>query len=62
MDTQTRKKYAEDGKMMHGVFFELWECKCGEAKELSVCVDIEWYRCKKCGRRGLWTKQLSSEK
>ena len=57
MDTQTHKKYAEDGKMMHGVFFEYWECKCGETEELSVCVDIEWHLCKLCGRRGQWTKQ-----
>ena len=56
METQTRKQYAEDGKMMHGVFFESWECKCGEVAELSVCVDIEWRRCKKCGRRGQWAK------
>jgi len=56
METQTRKQYAEDGKMMHGVFFESWECKCGEVAELSVCVDIEWHRCKKCGRRGQWAK------
>jgi len=57
MDTKTRKEYAMEGKMMHGVFFEFWVCKCGEVEEVSVCEDIEWYVCKKCGRRGSWMKQ-----
>lgn len=54
METHTRKKYAEAGKMMHGVFFEFWECKCGNLEEVSVSVDIEWYVCKECGRSGQW--------
>ena len=63
MDTKTRKEYAMEGKMMHGVFFEFWVCKCGEEEEISVCKDgvkdvpIEWYVCKKCGRRGQWEKK-----
>jgi len=57
MDTKTWKEYAKEGKMMHGVFFEFWVCKCGEEKEISVCEGIEWYVCKKCGRRGQWEKK-----
>ena len=51
MDTRTRKQYVEVGKMMHGVFFEFWECKCGNVEEISVSVDIEWNICEKCKRK-----------
>lgn len=54
METYSRKRYAEQGKMMHGVFFEFWVCKCGAEEEVSVSVDIEWHICKKCGREGQW--------
>ena len=58
METLTRKQYAEDGKMMHGVSFEFWECKCGAVEEISVMVDIEWHVCKQCKRRGQWKKNV----
>ena len=62
METRTRKQYAEEGKMMHGVFYEFWECRCGEVEEISVCEDIEWYICKRCKRRGAWLKKCEKKK
>jgi len=57
LDTRTRKQHVEDGKMMHGVFFEFLECKCGNVREVSVSVDIEWYVCEKCKRIGCWERR-----
>jgi hypothetical protein len=31
-------------------------CKCGNEKEISTCVDIEWYRCDVCMRTGHWVE------
>lgn len=32
----------------------LLECKCGETRDVSESVDLEWLVCKVCGRRNNW--------
>ncbi len=44
------------------IFLEIWECKCGNTEEISVSVDIEWYICRECKRRGQWRRQQSVKK
>jgi len=34
-----------------------FECKCGATEEISNSTDIEWYKCKECGRPGQWRKK-----
>jgi len=54
MNTPSKKSLVEKAKLIHGITYEYWVCKCGSVEEISVCIDIEWHVCKKCKKRGCW--------